>query len=227
MRARAFLAAGALLLIVAAAVTVLAGHGLETALAWVAARREAASIPFILFYAFAAVVLLPEFLLTMAAGAIFGLAKGLLLVSIGSTLGAAAAFLVGRSLAREWIRCRIERWPNFHALDRAIGRHGFWVVLLTRLSPVIPYGLLNYTYGITAVRIRDYLLASWLGMLPGALLYVYAGSAVASLTQVINGRAPVGRQSNILLWVGLAATIAVIGLLTHFARRELARELRC
>ncbi len=226
MRTRAFLAAGAVLLIAAAAVTVLAGHGLETALAWVAARRESASIPFVLFYAFAAVVLLPEFLLTMAAGAIFGLARGLLLVSIGSTLGATAAFLLGRSLARGWILRRIERWPKFHALDRAIGRHGFWVVFLTRLSPVIPYGLLNYTYGITAVRIRDYLLASWLGMLPGALLYVYAGSAAASLTQVINGRAPVGRQSNILLWVGLAATITVIGLLTHLARRELARELR-
>ena len=99
-------------------------------------------------------------------------------------------------------------------------------MLLTRLSPLFPYGLLNYAYGITTVRVRDYLLASWIGMLPGTLLYVYAGTAAANLTEVIRGQAQVGRQGTVLLWSGLVATIAVMALLTHFARRELARELR-
>lgn len=226
VRPRVVLAAGLLLLCTAAVVAVLAKYGLQSSLAWIAARRELASLPFVLFYAFAAVVLLPDSLLTIAAGVIFGLTRGLVLVSIGSMCGAAAAFFLGRTLARDWVRVRSERWPKFHALDRAIARHGFWVVFLTRLSPVIPYGLLNYTYSVTGVRARDYLLASWVGMLPASLLYVYAGTAAASLSEVISGHAPVGWQGSVVLWVGLAATIVVIGLLTHFARRELARELR-
>lgn len=227
VKARAFVAAGLLLLIGAIALTLLAGHWLQAVIAWIAARRASAALPFILLYALAALVLMPEFLLTIAAGAIFGLTRGLVLVSIGSTLGAIAAFLLGRTLVREWTRRRIEQWPKFHALDRAIRRHGFWVVFLTRLSPLIPYGLLNYAYGITAVRVRDYLPASWIGMLPATLLYVYAGSAAVNLGEAITGRAPVARSGgDALLWVGLAATIAVISLLTHLARRELARELR-
>jgi uncharacterized membrane protein YdjX (TVP38/TMEM64 family) len=228
MKTRVLLWSGLMVLGFAAAVTVavLAKSEMKPILAWVAAWRGAASVPFILFYAFAALVLLPDSLLTIAAGAIFGLAKGLVLVSIGSMLGAAAAFFLGRSFARNWVRRRTERWPKFRALDRAISRHGFWVVFLTRLSPIIPYGLLNYAYGITTVRVRDYLLASWIGMLPGSLLYVYAGTAAATLAAVISGRAPMGRDDDVLLWLGLVATIAVIGLLTYFARRELARELR-
>ncbi len=218
--------AGGLVLLGAVAAAVLAKYGLGTILARVAAWRGAASVPFVVCYAVAALVLLPDSLLTIAAGVLFGLARGLLLVSIGSMLGAAAAFFLGRSIARDWIQRRSGRWPKFRALDRAISRHGFWVVLLTRLSPLFPYGLLNYAYGITTVRARDYLLASWIGMLPGTLLYVYAGTAAVNLTEVLRGQANVGRQGAIVLWSGLVATIAVMALLTHFARRELARELR-
>lgn len=226
MRTRVLLASGLILLCTAAAVVVLAKVSLEPMLAWIVARRGAAAVPFVVLYACAAVVLLPDSLLTIAAGALFGLAWGLALVSMGSMLGAAAGFFLGRSFARDWVRRRTERWPRFRALDRAISRHGFWVVFLTRLSPIIPYGLLNYAYGITTVRARDYLLASWIGMLPGTVLYVYAGTAAANLTAVISGRAPIGRQSTLLLWTGLFATILMIALVTHFARRELARELR-
>jgi len=226
MRRRVAFASGLVLLGAAATVAVLARYGMEAVLAWIAAWRGAAAVPFVLVYALAAVVFLPDSLLTIAAGALFGLARGLALVSIGSMLGATAAFFLGRTLARDWVHRRAERWPKFRALDRAISRHGFWVVFLTRLSPIIPYGLLNYAYGITTVRVRDYLLASWIGMLPGTLLYVYAGTAAANLTEVISGQTPLGKEGNILLWVGLAATIAMIGLLTYFARRELTRELR-
>jgi uncharacterized membrane protein YdjX (TVP38/TMEM64 family) len=204
----------------------LAKSEIESILTWVAAWRGAAAVPFIFIYAFAALVLLPDSLLTIAAGVIFGLVRGLVLVSIGSMLGATAAFFLGRSLARDWVHRRIDRWPKFRALDRAISRHGFWVVFLTRLSPIIPYGLLNYAYGLTTVRVRDYLLASWIGMLPASLLYVYAGTAAATLAEVISGRARMGQRGDILLWLGLVATIAVIGLLTYVARRELARELQ-
>ncbi len=224
-KARALMATGALLLIAAATVTVLARHELQEAIAWTAARRSSAGAPFVALYALAAVILLPEVLLTIAGGAIFGLARGLLLVSIGSVIGAAAAFLLGRTLARDWVRQKIEPWPRFRALDRAIQRHGFWVVLLTRLTPLIPYGLLNYAYGITGVRLLQYLPASWIGMLPGTLLYVYAGAATANLSQTLGGQVPAGPKDRILLWVGLGATVAVVAMLTHLARRELEREL--
>lgn len=224
-RTRTLLAAGILLLIASATVTALTGHWLQAAIAWTAARRASAWIPFVLLYVLAAVILLPEFLLTIAAGAIFGLVRGVLLVSIGSIVGATAAFFLGRTVARESVRRKVEQWPKFRALDRAIQREGFWIVFLTRLTPLIPYGLLNYAYGITGVRLIQYLPASWIGMLPGTLLYVYAGAAAANLGQVLGGHVSAGPKGKILLWVGLGATIIVVGIVTQLARRELTREL--
>ena len=226
MRPRVLLASALILLSATAAAIILSQYGIGSVLAWIAAWRGAAAIPFVLIYALAAIALFPDSLLTIAAGAIFGLAGGLLLVSMGSMLGATLAFFLGRTLVRDWVHGRAAHWPKFQALDHAIARHGFWMVFLTRLSPVIPFGLLNYAYGITTVCARDYLIASWIGMLPGTLLYVYAGTAAANLTAIISGRAQIGQEGNILLWVGLVATITLIGLLTYFARRELARELR-
>lgn len=226
MRARTFLAGGLLLLAAGVTAAVLKGHELPALLAWAAAQRATAAVPFLLFYSLAAIILVPDSLLMIAAGAIFGLARGIVLVSLGSTLAAAVVFFLGRSLAREWIRRRAEHWPKFRALNRAIERHGFWVVFLTRLSPVIPFGFLNYSYSVTAVRARDYLLATWLGMLPSTLLYVYIGTAAVKLTELFSGRAPITPESGIVLWVGLALTATVIVLLTLLARRELARELR-
>ncbi|MGH8327637.1 MAG: TVP38/TMEM64 family protein, partial [Steroidobacteraceae bacterium] len=159
------------------------------------------------------------------AGAIFGLARGTVLVSFASITGATAAFFVGRTLARDWVCRRIEAWPKFRALDRALGSRGFWVVLLTRLSPAFPYNLLNYGYSITAVRPRDYIIGSWIGMLPGTVLYVYAGSAAASLSQVLAGKVRVGGPSHVLLWTGLGGTLVVTLLVAHIAHRALRREL--
>ena len=219
-------AAGVFLLAIAAVATVLLKEGLGPTLVLIATWRSAAAAPFVLIYVIAALILVPDSLLTLAAGAMFGLGRGLALVSLGSTLGAAAAFLVGRRFAHEWVRSRTGHWRKFHALDRAIVRHGFWIVFLTRLSPVFPYGVLNYAYSVTTVRPRDYLLASWIGMLPGSLLYVYAGSVAMNITQVMRGGTPIARQSNLLLWIGLGTTVVVIGLVTHLARRELMRQIR-
>lgn len=225
VRVRAILTAGVLALLALTALVPPVKHWLEVALEWSAARPAAASLPFIALYVVATVSLLPVSILTIAAGAVFGLVRGVVLVSIGSTLGATAAFLLGRTLARQWIGRRIERWPKFRALDRAIGGHGLWIVFLTRLSPAIPFNLLNYAYGITAVRTRDYIVASWIGMLPGTILYVYAGTAAANVRRVVAGHARTGWAGDTLLWLGLVAAITVVVLVTHFARRELVSEL--
>jgi uncharacterized membrane protein YdjX (TVP38/TMEM64 family) len=198
---------------------------LGAALTWAAAHPEPSALVFIALYVLATVCLVPGLILTLAGGAIFGLARGVALVSAGSVLGASAAFFIGRTLAREWTRQRIAAWPRFRALDGALGERGFSIVLLTRLSPLFPFNLLNYAYGITAVRPRDYIVASWLGMLPATVLYVYAGSAAANLAQVLSGRVSTGRTPIVLLVVGLAATVAVAALVTRLARRRLEHEL--
>jgi uncharacterized membrane protein YdjX (TVP38/TMEM64 family) len=227
MKTRALAGAGLILLLGIAVATLPVDRWAHAALLWSARQGTTATgaLAFILLYIIATVALLPESLLTLAAGAAFGIPRAMILVSIGSTLGATGAFFLGRTLAREWVGRKIERWPRFRALDRAIGKHGFWIVFLTRLSPAIPFSWLNYAYGITAVPPRQYIAASWIGMLPGTLLYVYAGSAAAHLSQVLAGCAQMGRSGEVLLWVGLGATLLVTVLVTHFARREIAREL--
>jgi uncharacterized membrane protein YdjX (TVP38/TMEM64 family) len=198
---------------------------LTAALTWAAVHREPSALLFLALYVLATVCLIPGLILTLAGGAIFGLARGVALVSAGSVLGASAAFFIGRTLAREWTQQRIAAWPRFRALDGALGERGFSIVLLTRLSPLLPFNLLNYAYGVTAVRPRDYIAGSWLGMLPATVLYVYAGSAAANLAQVLSGRVRTGRSGTVLLVVGLAATVAVTALVTRLAHRRLEHEL--
>jgi uncharacterized membrane protein YdjX (TVP38/TMEM64 family) len=197
----------------------------RAALDWTAANREVAWVAFIALYVVATVCFLPGVPLTLAAGAIFGVAAGTALVSVGSTLGATAAFLVGRTVARDWVGHRIAAWPRFRAVDRAVAARGFWVVLLLRLSPVLPFFLLNYAFGITAVKLREYALGSWLGMLPATLAYVYAGSVAANLGQALAGKVQLGATGWALLGLGLVATVAVTVLVTRLARRHLEREI--
>ena len=225
MTRRVLWAVAALLLLGAAGWLLPVREWLGAALTWAAAHGEGSALLFLALYVLATVCLVPGLILTLAAGAIFGLARGVALVSAGSVLGASAAFFIGRTFAREWTQQRIAAWPRFRALDGALGERGFWIVLLTRLSPLLPFNLLNYAYGVTAVRARDYVVASWLGMLPATVLYVYAGSAATNLAQALSGRVRTGRTGTVLWIVGLAATVAVTALVTRLARRQLEHEL--
>lgn len=176
-------------------------------------------------YVLACVFFVPGSLLTLAAGFLFGVVLGTIAVSVGSTLGAAAAFLVGRFLARDWIEARVARNPRFQALDLAVAENGFKIVLLTRLSPVFPFNLLNYAYGLTRVRFRDYFLATWIGMMPGTILYVYLGSLVEKLADLLAGKVESGSGGRALFLVGLAAAAAVAILVARAAKKALARSL--
>ncbi len=168
---------------------------------------------------------MPGSILTLAAGYLFGLPLGVALTSAGSVLGAAAAFVVGRYVARDWVAQRIAGRPRFRALDAALHHDGFTIVLLARLSPLIPYNLLNYAIALTAARFRDYVLATWIGMLPATVLYVYAGSLAKSLATLASaGRAP-GWAAYSLLAVGFAATVGLTVLITRRATRLLRERL--
>ncbi|MDX1388436.1 MAG: TVP38/TMEM64 family protein [Acidobacteriota bacterium] len=169
-------------------------------------------------YVVATVAMVPAWILTVGSGFAFGLVVGTITVSIASTLGATAAFVVGRTFARGWVEKIAARNPKFAAVDRAVEDHGFKIVLLTRLSPVFPFNVLNYLYSLTSVRLRDYVLASWIGMFPGTLMYVYFGTAFKSLAEVISGDIEGGMAQKILLGVGLAVTVVVTVYVTRVAR---------
>jgi uncharacterized membrane protein YdjX (TVP38/TMEM64 family) len=191
---------------------------------WVAAQGAAAPLFFVAAYVMATVLLVPGSLLTLAAGALFGLWRGTIIVLLAASTGATAAFLIARYLARERVARRVQRDPRFAAIDRAIGASGLRIVVLLRLSPVVPFNLLNYALGITSVRIRDFLIAC-VAMLPGTLLYVYYGRVIGDVAALAAGaRAERDTTYYVLLGVGLIATIAVTALLTRIARRELRRN---
>lgn len=173
------------------------------------------------FYILAAVLFLPGSLLTLGAGFLFGVPVGVLTVWVGANLGAFAAFLIGRTIARDWVAQKVSGNPKFAAIDEAVRREGFKIVFLLRLSPVFPFNLLNYALGLTKVSFGSYALASLIGMLPATLMYVYFGSAARSLTDVAAGKVEGGAAGQVFFWVGLAATIAVALFVTRLARRSL------
>jgi len=176
---------------------------------------------FLVLYVAATVFFLPGSILTIGAGAVFGLVRGFLVVSASATLGATAAFLIGRYVARGVVARKVERHPRFKAIDDAVAREGWKIVALLRLSPVVPFNVLNYAFGLTRVPLRHYVLASWIGMMPGTLMYVYLGSIAGDLAGVGLGRAQRTPAEWVLYGVGLAATIAVTVFVTRLARRAL------
>ncbi len=193
---------------------------LKRVLDWINGLGPLGPLLFIVIYIIATVLLIPGSVLTLGAGAVFGVIKGSIYVSIAATLGATAAFLVGRYFARAWVAQKIAANPRFTAIDQAVASEGWKIVGLTRLSPVFPFTLLNYAFGLTRVSLRDYVLASWIGMLPGTILYVYLGS-LAQAGAGTKSRTP---QQWALYGIGLAATIAVTVLITRIAQKALKQK---
>ena len=177
---------------------------------------------FIAGYSVAVVAFVPASLLTLAAGAIFGVAAGTAYVFVAATIGSCLAFLVSRYVARQAVERRVVGNERFAAIDHAVGEQGRKIVFLLRLSPVFPFNLLNYALGLTRVRFADYLAAS-VGMLPGTLLYVYSGKGAGEVAAFAGGGGTgEGTAQNVLLVVGLVATVVVTTIVTRIARKALA-----
>jgi len=190
---------------------------------WVGQMGVVGIFIFIGVYAIATVLLAPGSILTIGAGFAFGLWKGFLAVSAGATLGASLAFLVARFVAREKVEAIAKRNEKFRNIDNAIGKQGAKLIFLLRLSPVIPFNLSNYFYGLTGVKFWPYVLASWIGMMPGTFLYVYIGTASqAAISAAAGGEAVQhGWQYWTFISIGLAATIVVTVWVTKIARDAL------
>ena len=192
---------------------------------WVAQTGVAGIFIFIGVYVVATVLLAPGSVLTIGAGFAFGLWKGFLAVSAGATIGAALAFLIARFIAREKVESIAQRNDKFRKIDDAIGKRGAKLIFLLRLSPVIPFNLSNYLYGLTGVKFWPYVFASWIGMMPGTFLYVYIGAAGKAAVAVAAGGEAVkhGWQYWTFMGVGLAATIVVTIWVTKIASDALKK----
>ncbi|MBK8316194.1 MAG: TVP38/TMEM64 family protein [Acidobacteria bacterium] len=175
---------------------------------------------FVIAYVITTILLIPGSAMTIGAGTVFGLKLGLISVITGANLAALGAFLLARTFLREKVRHWAEENPKFAALDRAIGREGFKMVLLARLSPVFPFTLLNYLLGLTRINIVSYVAANLIGMLPGTLLYTYIGATARDALS--SGDGGLDKYRLLLRMTGLAATIGVVFLVTRMARKAMA-----
>ena len=198
---------------------------LQNTLQWINSLGSLGGIVFIGIYIIATLAFLPAAILTLGAGVIFGVIWGSLYVFVGATLGAIAAFLVGRYLARGWVKEKISSYKKFTNIDQAVSKEGLKIVFLIRLSPLFPFNLLNYALGVTSVSLKDYFLAS-VGMIPGTIMYVYLGHLAGDLALIGNKSQP---DNMILHWViqiiGLIATIAVTVYVTKIAKKALKEEI--
>ncbi|MBW4489213.1 MAG: TVP38/TMEM64 family protein [Trichocoleus desertorum ATA4-8-CV12] len=188
-----------------------------------------APIAFMGIYVAATLCLIPGSLLTIGAGVLFGVLLGSIYTFVGASLGAIAAFCVSRYIVRKWaqkwITKQIEGSEKFQAVNQAVAREGFRIVLLTRLSPVLPFTWLNYAFGLSQVSLRDYALGC-LGMIPATVMYVYIGSLLGDLAALVSGVTARSRTlaEVILLSVGLVATVVVTLYITQIARKALEEK---
>jgi uncharacterized membrane protein YdjX (TVP38/TMEM64 family) len=182
---------------------------------WIASLGWLGIVIFVLIYAAAVTAFVPASALTIAAGSMFGSLRGVVIVSIASTLGAGLSFIISRYLARDIIAKWLEKNKKFNKLDGLTQTHGNIIVAVTRLIPIFPYTLLNYGFGLTKVTFKTYIFWSWLCMIPGTVLYVVGTDAVAHT--IISGKvAP-------LHIAALAGAVIIIIFATRYARRLLKR----
>jgi uncharacterized membrane protein YdjX (TVP38/TMEM64 family) len=194
---------------------------LRELLRWIAGLGSSAPLVFVPFYVVACVLLIPGSILTLSAGFLFGVVRGSIYVSVSATLGATAAFLIGRYAARQRVATWFASYPKFRAVDEAVAHEGWKIVALTRLSPLFPFNLLNYAFGLTNVRVSDYVVASWAGTLPGTILYVYLGSLAGDLTRAATGEPDRSPAEWALYAIGLLTTIAVAVYVARVSNRAL------
>jgi uncharacterized membrane protein YdjX (TVP38/TMEM64 family) len=176
-----------------------------------------------LVYIPAALCLVPGSWLSILGGFLFGWWRAAVAVSVGATLGACSSFIVGRYLARDGVERKLAENPRFQSLDRAVAEQGFQIVFLCRLSPLLPYALLNYGFGLTKLSLPRFTVATWVGMLPGTLVYTYLGAATGQLVENPTGVAATSPAGRALLLVGIIASILLMVVITRIATRALNR----
>ncbi len=188
---------------------------------WVRGLGWSGAVVYGAVYVVATVALVPGLILTLGAGFLYGPFFGALLVLVCSVGGASAAFFIARSWWRPWVLRKLHKREALLSLDKRVASDGWKIVLLLRLSPMVPFSILNYLLGVTQLSFRAYVGATALGMIPGILLYSYLGSALNSIGDVSNGVGSSLSPHSPFFWVGMAATLLTTVLLTRWARHAL------
>lgn len=185
---------------------------------WLSTLGPNAMPAFIAVYLLASIFGLPNILLIVLAGTLFGFFNGIISASIADTLGAVACFLLGRTIARKWVESHIKQHSSFAQIDQAIQNKGWKILLLTRLSPLVPSNVLNYGFSCTNVNFWQYSFFSWLGMLPVIVVYIYLGSFGMSLL-----KPELSPGKMVLQAIGLLLTISAALYITRTLKRSLSQ----
>lgn len=183
------------------------GERLSALLAWIDGLGFWGPLAFVVLYVIATVVMVPATGPTLIAGGLFGPFWGSVYVSIGSTIGAAAAFLISRHVARDTVARWLRGRAAFERLDRLVDERGAWIVAVTRLVPIFPYNLLNYAFGLTPISFRTYFVVSWICMIPATVLYVIGGEAI--VRSIREGRLAWGRIAIVVSLSGLLVAVGI------------------
>ena len=219
-----WIALGLALILISVAISFLpVGQWVKSFTDWVRHLGLAGAFVFIGVYALAAVLFLPGAIFTIAAGLVYGIVGGTAVALVGATLGAGLAFLAGRYLLRQRIENAFKKNKKFAAIDRAIGKQGWKIVGLLRLSPLIAFNVSNYFYGVTSIAFWPYLLASFIGIIPGTLLYAYLG-AIGQAGLGGGGKKGHSPLEWTFLGVGLLATIGVTVYVSRLAKKALQEK---
>ncbi|CAL0309062.1 unnamed protein product [Lupinus luteus] len=171
------------------------------------------------------VLAVPASVLTLGGGYLFGLPVGFVADSIGATIGAGAAFLLGRTIGRSFVVSKLKDYPQFRSVAIAISRSGFKIVFLLRLVPLLPFNMLNYLLSVTPVSIGEYMLASWLGMMPITLALVYAGTTLKDLSDVTHGWGEFSKTRWAFIISGLVISVVLMICVTKVAKSALDKAL--
>ncbi len=162
---------------------------------------------FILIYLIGTVLFVPTVVLSLGAGILFGVPMGFFLVSVSSVMSESGFFLAGRYLSRGWLLKKVATNKKTQALYDSVAEGGWKMVVLVRLSAVLPFSVVNYALGLSKIRFSHYLAASWIGMIPGILLNVYLGSFVGRI--ILEGHRQKTPAEWILFVVGLIVTLVM------------------
>ncbi|KAH9676354.1 SNARE associated Golgi protein family [Citrus sinensis] len=171
------------------------------------------------------VLAIPASILTLGGGYLFGLPLGVIADSVGATIGATAAFLIGRTFGRSFVISKLKNYPKFQAVAGAIQKSGFKIIFLLRLVPLIPFNILNYLLSVTPVHTGKYMLASWLGMMPSTFSLVYVGTTLKDLSDVTHGWNEISATRWVYMALGFVISVILMVCVAKVAKALLDKSL--
>jgi uncharacterized membrane protein YdjX (TVP38/TMEM64 family) len=190
--------------------------------------NENPALSVLVFFGFvllAMVLLFPVSIQAMAAGFLFGLKGGFIIMWMAGLLGFVAAFLIGRGAARPWVQHWVRLRPEFEAIDKAVGKQGLVLVILARLAQILPYNMLNYAFGLTSVSLRDYTFGSAIGMVPGIFMFVFFGSTAIDIASVMTGGTQLKGYTIYIAGFGILAVAVAVTLIARTANAVLRNRI--